>query len=96
MFESLYTRPWILAKHRNAPLAVEREKFLQHLANSGARQGSCHLIHAAKGCLSALRATVATTESRSGLSVTTPTGVQSRVSPDHRAGLRSRAVAYSA
>jgi integrase/recombinase XerD len=33
MFESLYTRPWILAKHRNAPLAVEREKFLQHLAN---------------------------------------------------------------
>jgi len=35
-------------------------------------------------------------ESRSGLSVTAPTGNQFRVSPDQRAGLSSRAVRYRA
>jgi len=33
-------------------------------------------------------------ESRSGLSVTAPMGAQFRVSPDQRAGLRSRALRY--
>ena len=36
-------------------------------------------------------APAATTEPRSGLRVTGPVGVQSRVAPDQRAGLRSRA-----
>ena len=62
----------------------------------GARQGSCRLIHAASGCLSSAVECAATTESRSGLSVTAPRGDQSRVGPDHRAGWRSRAVRYSA
>jgi hypothetical protein len=62
----------------------------------GARQDSCRLIHAASGCLSSAVESAATTESRSGLSVTAPRGDQSRVGPDHRAGLRSRALRYSA
>jgi len=33
MFETLYCRPWVLAKHRGAPLVAEREEFLQSLAN---------------------------------------------------------------
>lgn len=37
------------------------------------------------------RAAMLTTESRSGLSVTAPTGVQLLVSPDRRGGLLSRA-----
>ena len=61
----------------------------------GACQGSCRLIHAAIGCLSAVEC-AAITESRSGLRVTGPVGVQSRVGPDQRAGLRSRALRYSA
>lgn len=36
------------------------------------------------------------TESRSGLSVTAPMGAQLRVWRDQRAGVRSRASAYSA
>jgi hypothetical protein len=36
-----------------------------------------------------------TTASRSGLRVTAPIGVQSRVQPDQRAGLRSRAWTYT-
>ena len=57
----------------------------------GARQGSCRLFYAASGCISSVLEWSATTESRSGLRVTAPMGVQSRVVPDQRAGLRSRA-----
>lgn len=39
---------------------------------------------------------VVTAASRSGFSVTAPMGDPSRVLRDHRAGLRSRAVVYSA
>ncbi|MEO6447712.1 MAG: hypothetical protein ABIO42_00555, partial [Burkholderiaceae bacterium] len=42
----------------------------------GARQGSCRLCHAANGCISSSRVAIATTESRSGFSVTAPMGVQ--------------------
>jgi conjugal transfer pilus assembly protein TraF len=62
----------------------------------GARQGSCRLIHAASGCLISAVECAVMTESRSGLRVTGPVGVQSRVAPDQRAGLRSRALRYSA
>ena len=61
----------------------------------GACQGSCRLIYAAKGCLRSAFMWSATTESRSGLRVTAPIGDQSRVVPDQRAGLRSRALRYS-
>ena len=60
-------------------------------AKAGARQGSCRLCHAASGCISLSCDAVATTESRSGLSVTAPMGDQLRVCRDQRAGLRSRA-----
>ena len=63
------------------------------LRGVGARQGSCRLCHAANGCFSPARCAMSTSESRSGLSVTAPMGVQSRVSPDQRAGFRSRACA---
>ena len=59
----------------------------------GARQGSCRLCHAASGCIPSARCAIASAVSRSGLSVTAPMGVQSRVSRDQRAGLRSRACA---
>ncbi len=62
---------------------------------AGACQGSCRLIYAAKGCLRSAFMWSATTESRSGLRVTAPIGDQSRVVPDQRAGLRSRALRYS-
>lgn len=67
-----------------------------YLASTGARQDSCRLIHAAKGCLSVARDVISTTESRSGLSVTTPMGSQLRVWRDQRFGFRCRASAYSA
>ena len=57
----------------------------------GARQATCRLGHAANGGISSRREAAATTESRSGLSVTVVMCVQSRVWPDQRAGLRSRA-----
>jgi len=57
----------------------------------GARQCSCRPSHAASGCISSTVEAIATTESRSGLSVTAPIGVQLRVLRDQRAGLRSRA-----
>ncbi len=69
---------------------------LDRLGRSGARQDSCHLSHAAKGCLFVLPIATATTDSRSGLSVTGPAGDQFRVWRDQRAGWRSRASAYSA
>lgn len=63
----------------------------------GACQGSCRLNHAAicRVC-SALAAVVLTTESRSGLRLTTPMCDQSRVLPDQRLGLHCRAWMYSA
>jgi hypothetical protein len=57
----------------------------------GACQGSCRLIHAASGWLSVALDVVVTTESRSGLRVTAPTGDQLRVLPDQRPGLPWRA-----
>jgi len=60
------------------------------------RASSCRLIHAASGCVFSPGDIIPTTESRSGLSITAPIGVQLRVLPDHRAGLHSRAFAYSA
>ena len=90
-------------KTRLVKLPEERFDFLGYTVGrfygrggrSGARQGSCRLIHAASGCLSSAVECAATTESRSGLRVTGPVGVQSRVAPDQRAGLRSRALRYS-
>ena len=61
----------------------------------GACQGTCRLSHAAKGCLWVACEAIVTTDSRSGLRVTAPIGVQSRVQPDQRAGLRSRAWTYT-
>ena len=74
------------------PQFVEK---LEDIVGLGACQVSCRLIHAASGCVSSAVECAATTESRSGLRVTAPVGVQSRVRPDHRAGLRSRALRYS-
>jgi len=54
------------------------------------------LDQAAKGCLSALSDRGATAASRSGFKVTDAMGVQLRVAPDQRRGLRSRACWYSA
>ena len=54
----------------------------------GACQGSCRVSHAATWLISAVAVSVvAVTQSRSGLSVTAPTGDQSRVLPDQRLGL---------
>jgi hypothetical protein len=65
----------------------------------GVRQGSCRLIHAARGLVS-FCSTCSTcsemTESRSGLSVTAPMDCQLRVLPDQRAGLHSFAWVYNA
>jgi hypothetical protein len=79
-----------LMKQRCFPNTPAR-KIARSIHESGARQGSCRLIHAASGCVFAGFERAATTESRSGLRVTGPMGVQSRVFPDHRAGLRARA-----
>ncbi len=63
---------------------------------SGARQDSCRVNHAANtGKLSPSNG-VFMTESRSGLSVTAPIGVQLRVLPDQRAGVCSWARRYTA
>ena len=53
----------------------------------GARQGSCRVIHPARRGLSTAGELTVTTASRSGLRVTGPSGDQSRVEPDQRAGL---------
>ena len=50
-------------------------------SSTGACQDSCRLVHAANGCLSMCSECALMTESRSGLSVTAPTGDQFRVSP---------------
>ncbi len=80
---------YILFYRRDFPLAVVEAK--EAGLPAGARQGSCRLIYAASGCIGAAFEWAATTESRSGLRVTALMGVQSRVVPDQRAGLRSRA-----
>lgn len=73
---------------RTASLATMVERI-------AARQGSCRLVHAASGCFSSVAECVLTTASRSGFNVTAPTGVQLRVAPDQRRGLRWRAWQYS-
>ena len=60
----------------------------------GTSQDSCRLIHAIKRIMFSACTCSRTTASRSGLSVTAPTGVQSRVPRDQRAGCRSRAWRY--
>ena len=100
------TRRTEVRKYKLVNRARPLDMLMQHLngykahqqapLDPGARQGSCRLIHAASGCLSSAFEWAATTESRSGLRVTGPMGVQSRVGPDHRAGLRWRASRYSA
>jgi hypothetical protein len=72
-----------------------KEHFTEHDLRAGACQGTCRLSHAAKGCLSVACEAIVTTDSRSGLRVTAPIGVQSRVERDQRAGLRSRAWTYT-
>ena len=76
-------------------IVAGNKAFFERIAQFGACQGSCRLIYAAKGCLRSAFMWSATTESRSGLRVTAPIGDQSRVVPDQRAGLRSRALRYS-
>ncbi|SDR50209.1 Helix-turn-helix domain-containing protein [Paraburkholderia tuberum] len=80
-----------LIGHSMGGMAIERIATLA----PGACQGTCRLSHAAKGCLSVACEAIVTTDSRSGLRVTAPIGVQSRVQPDQRAGLRSRAWTYT-
>jgi PAS domain S-box-containing protein len=75
--------------------AEEERERLRQLEADGACQGTCRLSHAAKGCLSVACEAIVTTDSRSGLRVTAPIGVQSRVERDQRAGLRSRAWTYT-
>lgn len=88
-------------EQRSVPELRDLSAILEELASvysyckGGACQGSCRLIYAAKGCLRSAFMWSATTESRSGLRVTAPIGDQSRVVPDQRAGLRSRALRYS-
>ena len=44
MFETLYTRPTAIARHRSEPLAVERQRFLEHRAKQGLARGTLRLI----------------------------------------------------
>jgi hypothetical protein len=78
-----------------AQAATEVAAAAEGDVETGARQGSCRLIHAANGCLSREPECVLTTESVSGFKVTASMGVQLRVAPDRRRGLRSRAWQYS-
>ena len=85
----------LLAKLRSsfAEIQAVAERMASVTTEVGASQDSCRLIHAAHRVLfSAWRSRM--TASRSGLSVTGPTGDQSRVFPDQRAGLSSRAWRY--
>lgn len=76
-------------------LLIKEGPLTASVIAAGACQGTCRLSHAAKGCLSVACEAIVTTDSRSGLRVTAPTGVQSRVQRDQRAGLRSRARTYT-
>ena len=78
-------------------LLADAEQALEDVERQvGARQGSCRVFHAASNGLSTAGKLSATMASRSGLRVTGPSGDQSRVAPDQRAGLASRARMYSA
>lgn len=35
MYDQLFHYPPVLARHRNAPMLIEREEFLQHCASQG-------------------------------------------------------------
>lgn len=90
---------WELIEHhfaRHFTSGRGRPALPPRLVAGGARQGSCRLIHAASSDISTAGELAVTTASRSGLRVTAPSGDQSRVEPDQRAGLASRARAYSA
>ena len=83
------------SKLRGCDLVSLKVRDICHGDQVGARQGSCRLVYAANGCLRSAFVWAATSESRSGLRVTAPMGVQSRVVPDQRAGLRARAWRYN-
>jgi len=40
MFDKLFTRPSVIARHQNAPYAEERRRYLVHCAENGYRRGS--------------------------------------------------------
>ena len=61
---------------------------------SGARQDSCRPTHAIRRFAFSASIWSRMTASRSGFKVTASIGVQLRVGPDQRAGLRSRAWRY--
>jgi len=44
MFEQLFRRPSACARHRNAPLVEERERFLRHLADQGWSRRSLYAV----------------------------------------------------
>ena len=82
-------------QHLTIPQIIQKILRRHGIQDHGACQDTCRLSHAAKGCLWVACEAIVTTDSRSGLRVTAPMGVQSRVQPDQRAGLRSRAWTYT-
>jgi hypothetical protein len=89
---SCWVRSYLFSRYR---ACVWPRGYLSRDEKAARVQGTCRFSHAAKGCLSVACEAIVTTDSRSGLRVTAPIGVQSRVQPDQRAGLRSRAWTYS-
>jgi putative transposase len=78
--------------HRGRAKAPRKSRPPTTHVATGACQGSCRLIHAARGCLlSSGRQPAGVAGSRSGLSVTTSMRCQLRVCRDQRRGLLSRA-----
>jgi len=49
MFETLFDRPCIVARHNGGPMAEERKKYLSHLASQG--YSRAHMISAARDTL---------------------------------------------
>ena len=47
MFETLFTSPAALSRHRNGPLAQERAAYLNQLASTGLARGTlvCHAAY---------------------------------------------------
>ena len=71
-------------------------KALWSLRKAGACQASCRVVYAALSLTFRSSIAVLTSESRSGLSVTTSMGCQLRVCRAQRRGLAARASVYSA
>jgi site-specific recombinase XerD len=44
MFEKIYSYPWTVARHRNAPLLKERERFLAHCMEQGYKRTAVQQI----------------------------------------------------